>query len=104
MFVFVFCDSCLICEKVNIQPRSHDEIAGNLLSEVNDPNSNYSQLVAAGDIQVVLSYTYAKASLINIPPDQVCLLRSLYVIRLKITYRLRNRQKWETDFLVYWDK
>ena len=94
----------MICAKVTIQPRPHSEIAGSLLSEVNDPNSNYSQLVAAGDIQVVLSYTYAKASLINIPPDQVCLLRSLYVIRLKITYRLRNRQKWETDFLVYWDK
>ena len=59
-----------IC-KVNIQPRPHTEIAGSLLSEVNDPNSTYSQLVAAGDIQVVLSYTYTKASLINIPPDQV---------------------------------
>ena len=61
----------LIFLKVNIQPRPHSEIAGSLLSEVNDSNSTYSQLVAAGDIQVVLSYTYTKASLINIPPDQV---------------------------------
>ena len=62
----------LICTQVYIQPRPHNEIAGSLLSEVNDPSSNYSQLVAAaGDIQVVLSYTYTKASLINIPPDQV---------------------------------
>ena len=62
----------IICAKVNIQPRPHTEIAGSLLSEVNDPSSNYSQLVAAaGDIQVVLSYTYTKAALINIPPDEV---------------------------------
>ena len=70
----------LVCEfkghtfifpQVYIQPRPHTEIAGSLLSEVNDPSSNYSQLVAAGDIQVVLSYTYTKASLINIPPDEV---------------------------------
>ena len=64
----------LICTKVNIPPRPHSEIAGNYLSEVNDSSSNYSQLVAAGDIQVVLSYTYAKASLINIPPDEVTCL------------------------------
>ena len=78
--VFCMLLKVLVCEfkghtfifpQVYIQPRPHTEIAGSLLSEVNDPSSNYSQLVAAGDIQVVLSYTYTKASLINIPPDQV---------------------------------
>ena len=67
--------------KVNIQPRPHSEIAGSLLSEVNDPSSNYSQLVASGDIQVVLSYTYTKASLINIPPDEVrSCIRQEYIL------------------------
>ena len=67
-----------ICEKVDIQLRTHYEIADSLLSEVNDPNSTYSQLVAAADdIQVVLSYTYTKAALINIPPDEVPWLSNL---------------------------
>ena len=71
------CHTLLFFRKVNIQPGSHYEIADSLLSDVSDPSSNYSQMVAAaGDIQVVLAYTYTKASLINIPPDEVCMYSS----------------------------
>ena len=45
--------------------------AGGLLVDVNDPTSNFSQLVAAGDYQAALGYTYAKISLINLPPNLV---------------------------------
>ena len=45
--------------------------AGGLLADVNDPTSNFSQLVAAGDYQAALGYTYAKISLINLPPNLV---------------------------------
>ena len=59
------------CKQVNIQPRPASQIATELLTDVNDPNSEYSQLVAGGDHQAVLGFTYAKASLINVPPDLV---------------------------------
>ena len=57
--------------QVITQPRPGSQIANELLADLDNPNSEYSQLVAGGDHQAVLGFTYAKASLINIPPDQV---------------------------------
>ena len=53
------------------QPRPGSQIADDLLGDLDDPNSEYAQLVAAGDHQAVLGFTFAKVSLINIPADQV---------------------------------
>ena len=47
------------------------EIAQFLLDQLDDPDSDYMRLVSDGHHQAVLGYTYAKASLINIPPDLV---------------------------------
>ena len=57
--------------QVYVTPRPHNDIATDLLNDLNDPASAYSQLVASGDHQAVAAYTYVKASLINVPPDYV---------------------------------
>ena len=53
------------------QPALHTDTANNLLDDLNDPSSQFLTLVAAGDTQAVLGFTYAKVSLINIPPNLV---------------------------------
>ena len=84
--------------QVRLQPRPATEMAEDLLAEVNNPNSEYSQLVAADNHQAVLGFTYAKASLINVPPDQVKIHVTLSV--LKVLHKIMDVQACIVSFFV----
>ena len=67
----VFCHSSGLYLQVLNQPGQNTQLVNNLLGDLDDPTSQFSTLVASGNTQAMLGYTFAKTSLINIPPDMV---------------------------------